>query len=203
MKSAMAFTERFDRALDLAHQLHREQVRKGTQTPYIAHLLSVAALVAEHGGTEDQVIAALLHDAVEDQGGEPTAARIRQEFGAAVHDIVMGCTDSVSDDPRNKPPWEDRKRRYIEHIKTAPAEVWLVSAADKVHNARSIVGDLRRTGEAVWTLFKGGRKGTLWYYASLVSALRETKWDNPIVDELARVVAEMERLAGEEPPRPL
>lgn len=190
----MAFTERFDRALVLAHELHRKQLRKGTRIPYMVHLMSVASIVAENGGTETQVIAALLHDAVEDQGGELTAQRIKREFGPNVHRIVMGCTDSVTQNPAEKLPWEDRKKAYLAHLEEAPAEMRLVSAADKVHNARSINADLRAQGAEVWDKFKGGRDGTLWYYRSLVKVLREG-WDHPIVELLDREVREMVKLS--------
>lgn len=192
----MAFTERFDRALDLAHELHRKQLRKGTRIPYVVHLMSVAALVAENGGTETQVVAALLHDAVEDQGGEPTAQRIKREFGPNVYRIVMGCTDSVTQNPEEKLPWEERKKAYLAHLESAPPEMRLVSAADKVHNARSINADLRAHGQVVWDKFKGGREGTLWYYKSLVKTLREG-WDHPIVELLEREVREMVKLSKE------
>lgn len=188
----MAYSARFDRALALAHELHRDQLRKGTDVPYIVHLMSVASLVAEYGGSEDQVIAGLLHDAVEDQGGTPTAERIRAEFGEGVHRIVMGCTDSVTDDPKVKAPWRERKEKYLAHVVGAPADMRLVSAADKVHNARTILADVRRGGLEVFTRFKGGREGTLWYYRGLVTNLRKG-WSHEIVDELERVVAEMER----------
>lgn len=190
----MAFTERFDRALDLAHELHRKQLRKGTRIPYVVHLMSVAALVAENGGTETQVVAALLHDAVEDQGGEPTAQRIKREFGPNVYRIVMGCTDSVTQNPEEKLPWEERKKAYLAHLESAPPEMRLVSAADKVHNARSINADLRAHGQDVWDKFKGGREGTLWYYKSLVKTLREG-WEHPIVELLDREVREMVKLS--------
>lgn len=190
----MPLSERFDRALDLAHELHRTQVRKGTQIPYVTHLMSVAALVAENGGNEDQIIAGLLHDAVEDQGGEPTARRIREAFGDAVHAIVMSCTDSVTEDPSQKKPWIDRKRAYVAHVAEATPEARLVSAADKVHNARSINADLRAQGRAAWEKFKGGEDGSLWYYSALVEMFRK-EWKHPIVDLLEREVQEMHRLS--------
>lgn len=190
----MGFTERFDRALAFAHDLHRKQLRKGTRIPYIVHLMSVAAIVAENGGTETQVIAGLLHDAVEDQGGEPTAQRIKREFGPGVHRIVMGCTDSLAQDPAEKLPWEERKKAYLAHLEEAPPEMRLVSAADKIHNARSINADLRVHGQDTWDKFKGGREGTLWYYKSIVKALREG-WEHPIIELLEREVREMVKLA--------
>ena len=186
----MGLSSRFSDALTFAHQLHAAQTRKGTNVPYISHLLAVAAIVIENGGSEDQAIAALLHDAVEDQGGQPTLEKIRERFGSKVADIVQGCTDA---DVIPKPPWKERKTAYIAHIRTAPAEVRLVSAADKLHNARSILHDYRSLKEDLWRRFNGGREGTLWYYRSLVNAFREAG-STPVVEELDRVVSELERL---------
>jgi (p)ppGpp synthase/HD superfamily hydrolase len=163
----MALSPRYTDALALACELHRDQTRKGTPIPYLAHLLAVSALALEHGATEDEAIAALLHDAVEDQGGLPTEARIRTQFGDAVADIVMGCTDAVV---IPKPPWRERKEQYIAHLAHASPSILLVSACDKLHNARAILGDYRTLGEALWPRFSGGRDGTLWYYRTLVAA---------------------------------
>ena len=185
-------SSRFDEALAFAVDLHREQPRKGTGVPYVSHLLSVAALVLEHGGTEDQAIAALLHDAVEDQGGRPTAERIRERFGDLVAEIVDGCTDT---DVSPKPPWRERKEAYVERVRREPAHVRLVSAADKLHNARTMVTDLRIHGESLWTRFNAGRDETLWYLESLVEAFREGG-TMPIVEELARTVAELRAVSS-------
>ncbi len=175
-----------------AARLHARQRRKGGPIPYVAHLLAVASLVLEAGGDEDEAIAALLHDAVEDQGGQPTLAAIRARFGERVAGIVLGCTDS---DTIPKPPWRDRKERYIAHVRNAPLEVRRVSAADKLHNARAIVADLRAHGPAVWSRFSGARDGTLWYYRSLSAVFTETGV-GAIAEELERVVAEMIRLGA-------
>ncbi|HPA51190.1 MAG TPA: HD domain-containing protein [Thermoanaerobaculia bacterium] len=185
-------SSRFDEALAFAVELHREQPRKGTGVPYVSHLLSVAALVLEHGGSEDQAIAALLHDAVEDQGGRPTAERIRERFGDLVADIVDGCTDT---DVSPKPPWRLRKEAYVARVRNEPAHVRLVSAADKLHNARTMVTDLRIHGPALWERFNAGRDETLWYLESLVAAFREAG-STPIVEELARTVAELRLVSG-------
>ena len=163
----MALSPRFTDALVLACELHRDQTRKGTPIPYVAHLLAAASLALEHGATEDEAIAALLHDAVEDQGGLPTEVRIRARFGDAVADIVMGCTDAVA---IPKPPWRERKEQYIAHLAHASPSILLVSACDKLHNARAILADYRVLGEALWPRFTGGRDGTLWYYRALVAA---------------------------------
>lgn len=185
-------TDRFTYALSLACELHRTQARKGTQIPYVAHLLGVASIALEHGASEDEAIAAVLHDAVEDQGGAPTLARIRRELGDAVADIVDGCTDA---DVVPKPPWRARKEQYIAKIASKPRSTRLVSAADKLHNARAILADYRTHGEALWTRFNGGREGTLWYYRALACAFVAAE-RNALVDELERVVSELEALAA-------
>ncbi len=181
-------SRRFERARVFAARLHGEQVRKGTGIPYTAHLLSVAALVLEHGGTEDEAIAALLHDAVEDQGGPATRAVIARMFGEPVASIVDGCTDAET---VPKPPWRARKEAYVAHVRRAPASVRLVSSADKLHNARAILKDLRESGEETWGRFQGGKEGTLWYYRALVGAFRATGL-GPLADELDRAVTELE-----------
>lgn len=183
---------RFSEALVFAARLHAAQVRKGGDTPYVSHLLAVAALVLEQGGDEDEAIAALLHDAVEDQGGKPVREVIARCFGERVAEIVDGCTDA---DTIPKPPWRERKEAYVAHVRHASPSVRLVSAADKVSNARAILADYRQVGEAVWARFKGGREGTLWYYRALIAAFREAG-PTPLVDELDRVVTELERLAA-------
>ena len=188
----MALSARFEAALPFAAGLHRDQVRKGTNTPYVSHLLGVAAIVLEHGGNEDEAIAALLHDAVEDQGGPPTLRAIHDRFGGAVAAIVAGCTDT---DLVPKPPWRPRKEAYVAHVASASPSVRLVSAADKLHNARTILADYRRHGDAVWERFSGGKEGSLWYYRALVDAFR-AHGRTPLLDELDRVVSELERLAA-------
>ena len=187
----MPYGEKFGEALSYAARVHRHQRRKGTQVPYVTHLLAVAAIVGENGGTEDEVVAALLHDAPEDQGGETRLAEIRERFGAEVSDIVAGNSDTYQE---AKPPWRGRKERYVAHVARAPHSVRLVSAADKLHNARSVLADLRCLGDDLWPRFNGGREGTLWYYRALVEAFRSAG-SNPVVEELDRVVGELERLA--------
>ena len=185
-------TDRFELALVYANELHREQRRKGSGVPYISHLLAVCALTLEYGGGEDEAIAALLHDAIEDQGGDAARAEILRQFGARVTEIVEGCTDA---DTLPKPPWRGRKEEYIRHVERASASVRLVSACDKLHNARSVVMDYRILGEALWSRFTGGRSGTLWYYRAMANALRAAGV-SPVVEELERVVTELERLAS-------
>ncbi len=174
-----------------AAQLHAGQVRKGSGTPYIAHLLAVTSLVLEHDGDEDEATAALLHDAAEDQGGEATLAEIRRRFGPAVAEIVEGCSDTMA---TPKPSWRARKEAFLARLPHASPSVRLVSTADKLHNARTILADLRMMGDAVWDRFQGGREGTLWYHRSLVEILR-VDGSNPLAEELDRVVSEIERLA--------
>jgi GTP pyrophosphokinase len=154
--------------------------------------LSVAALVLENGGSEDEAIAGLLHDAVEDQGGAATREAIRRQFGDAVTRIVDGCTDA---DLTPKPPWRARKEAYIAHLRDAPPAVLRVSNADKLHNARAILADLRCHGDALWSRFNGGRDGSLWYYRALVTAYQE-RGSGPLVAELDQVVTELEQMAG-------
>lgn len=180
---------RFSEAVTWASELHGHQRRKGSDTPYVAHLLSVCALVLENGGDEDEAIAALLHDAVEDCGGRPTADEIRRRFGGRVADIVDGCTDS---DETPKPAWRPRKERFIERLRHASDSVRLVSAADKLHNARSVLADFRREGDRVWDRFAAPRHETLWYYRAVTSRLLENG-PQPLVEELDRVVTELER----------
>jgi (p)ppGpp synthase/HD superfamily hydrolase len=189
----MKLTDRFKEALSYATDLHAAQIRKGSGTPYVAHLLGVTSLVLEFGGTEDEAIAALLHDAVEDQGGKHTRKMIAEKFGENVAQIVDGCTDS---DTFIKPPWRKRKEVYIDHLKSASPSVRLVSSCDKLYNARSILTDYRMIGDEIWDRFKGGKKdGTLWYYQSLVEEFKKTG-DHPVYDELERTVHEILHLVG-------
>jgi (p)ppGpp synthase/HD superfamily hydrolase len=188
----MQLSDRFEDALVYATRLHAAQRRKGSDTPYIAHLLGVTALVLEAGGDEDMAIAALLHDAVEDQGGAATREAIRVRFGERVAAIVDGCTDT---DLTPKPPWQARKEAYIAHVRHAPHAVRLVSLADKIHNMRSMLFDYRQIGEALWDRFQGGKAGSLWYYRALVDAYRAAE-SGPLVDELDRTLTDLERLAG-------
>lgn len=183
-------TRRFDDAMVYAARLHAKQLRKGTRVPYVAHLLATASIVLEHGATEDEAIAALLHDAVEDQGGQKTLAAIRRRFGDAVAEIVMGCSDA---DATPKPPWRLRKEAHLRHLRRARRSVRLVTAADKLHNARSIVADLRERGSAAWDRFNAGPEDQLWYYGAMVAVL-SSKGPRALAGELRRVVDEMRRL---------
>jgi GTP pyrophosphokinase len=193
----------FDRALLLATDHHRRQLRKGTQVPYVSHLLSVAALTLEMGGTENEAIAALLHDAVEDGGGPPMLARIDAEFGPDVARIVKANSDS---DTEPKPPWSERKRAYVASIAHKQPDELRVSLADKLHNARAILLDLRTQGDAVWSRFQAGASGPVrGYYRSLYEAFDARRGALgpaaiPALEELGRTVAEIDRLDGDGAP---
>lgn len=183
-------TDRFEAALVYATRLHATQIRKVSDVPYVAHLLGVTALVLEAGGSEDEAIAALLHDAVEDQGGLATRNEIQQRFGDAVVAIVDGCTEWVTPP---KPPWQERKLRYLEHVRQASPSVRRVSLADKLHNARSLLTDWRLVGDALWDRFTQGKEGMLWFYDALVQIYRQTGSDF-MTEELERVVLELHRV---------
>jgi len=176
----VAYSHRVRDAMALAFDLHASQTRKGSTVPYITHPLAVAAIVGECGGDEDQFIAALLHDAVEDQGGGPVLDQIRDRFGARVADFVSACSDT---DVSPKPPWKERKTAHIAHVAAADPAVKLILTADKYHNLLTIIGGLRTHGAALWDRFKGGRDGTLWYYDEMVRALSRN-WDHPLLREL-------------------
>ncbi len=191
-RDRMELNKRFFEAIAYALELHNDQIRKGTKIPYIAHLLAVTALVLEYGGDEDQAIAALLHDAVEDRGGLETLQEINRKFGSRVSSIVEACSDATS---KPKPPWKERKDAYIGSIAGKSKDAILVSIADKIHNARAILGDYREIGEALWERFKGGREGTLWYYRALVEVFKPVG-PARMVAELERTVEELERLTA-------
>ncbi len=196
--AGLKLTRCFEQALLFATRKHAGQSRKGTSVPYVAHLLSVAGLVLEAGGDEDLAIAALLHDAVEDCGGAPMLKEIRRRFGKRVAHVVDGCTDS---DTFPKPPWRERKENYLKHLRTADADTRLVSAADKLHNARTILTDYRESGESIWERFQGRREGTLWYYRALLNEFQRKK-SNRLINELERVVTDLEKLAQKGTRRP-
>ena len=196
MSVATVLTDRFDRALLYATHVHGGQVRKGTTIPYVAHLLAVAATVLEYGGSEDMAIAGLLHDAVEDQGGEPRLADIRNRFGDRVADIVRSCSDSVVNTAagQKKEAWRVRKLDYIEHLKTVDRETLLIALSDKVHNARSILRDLRKpeVGTAVFSRFGNRpREDTLWYYRELANAFQQLL-PGQLAEELMEIVIVLE-----------
>jgi (p)ppGpp synthase/HD superfamily hydrolase len=183
---------KFDRALQLAHELHRYQPRKRSDHPFLAHLFAVTAIVLENGGDEDTAIAALLHDAVEDQGGKPTLELIRREFGDKVAQIVLECTDAEGEP---KPPWRFRKQQYLDALPHKSREALLVSFGDKIHNCRCLLRDLKQLGEATWERFEGRRDGTLWYYRELVVKLPREPY--PLLyEEYAALVSQLNQAAG-------
>jgi len=190
-------TEHFDRAVQYANRIHANQTRKGTDVPYMTHLLGVASLVLENGAqSEEEVIGALLHDAAEDQGGRPRLEDIREQFGEQVAHIVDACTDSYESP---KPPWRPRKEAYVAHVRErvergGDEPALRVSLADKLHNTRAIIADVRESGDALFERFSGKKDGTIWYYAVLVDAFRG--FPNRMVGELEREVTELRRLAG-------
>jgi (p)ppGpp synthase/HD superfamily hydrolase len=189
----MTLTPRFTEAVAYALAAHAGQVRKGGTIPYVSHLLAVSAIVLEYAGDEEATVAALLHDVVEDAGGRPRLADVRARFGDRVADIVEGCTDA---DTLPKPPWRGRKEAYIARLAKEPPAVQLVSAADKLHNARSLLADHFEVGSALWGRFRGGKEGTLWYYRTLVGTYSQAP--PALVRELDRVVTELESRAAAE-----
>lgn len=189
----MELTDRFSSAVELALNLHRDQKRKLSAAPFVAHLLRVAGTVLEHGADEDTAIAAVLHDAIEDQGGPKAREMIRSQFGERVASIVDECSDT---DETPKPPWRQRKERYLAHLASASPSAQMISAADKLDNIRSLLASYRQSGEAVWEHFRGGREGTLWYFRSVCDILHKAGAKS-LVDELARAVEEFEHAVGE------
>jgi len=187
----MKLTSRFLEAVAYVLDAHADQRRKVSNTPYVAHLFKVAGIALEHGADEDEAIAALLHDAIEDAGGPAARGEIRGRFGQRVVDIVDGCSDT---DQMPKPPWQQRKEAFLARLASASPSVRLVEAADKLDNARSILCDYGRVGRPLWDLFRGGREGTQWYYRSVVEVLKQSG-TNPLLDELDQAVRRIEQLA--------
>jgi (p)ppGpp synthase/HD superfamily hydrolase len=179
-------TSRYDDAFRYAHNLHRTQMRKGTSIPYISHLMAVSSLVIEHGGSEEQAIGGLLHDAAEDQGGAETLEDIRRQFGDAVAGIVSDCTDAWTEP---KPEWRTRKEAYLAKLPAKPIQSLLVSLADKTHNAEAILFDHRALGDALWDRFNGGKDGTRWYYKALAGVFTQYM-PGGLSDRLSRGVAD-------------
>ncbi len=190
-KKAVRLGPRFLRAFLFAAEKHSGQARKASTIPYIAHLMGVASLALEAGGDEDIAIAALLHDVVEDCGGTPMLKEVRRRFGKHVAEMVDGCTDA---DTEPKPPWQERKEKYIRRLRTESDDTRLVSASDKLNNIRSIISDYRAIGESVWSRFNGGREGTLWYYRTLRDEFLRSK-PNRVTREFDLAVKELDLLA--------
>ncbi len=194
----MHLTTRFSEALTGAADIHRDQLRKDTKIPYVEHVLGVASIALFHGANEDEAIAALLHDAIEDapkeRGVESVRGWIRSSFGATVLEIIEGCTDT---DEVPKPAWRKRKEDYIAHVAKASSSVVLVSAADKLHNAMEILADYRELGDELWRRFNAdaGKAGTIGYYRGLVEAYRKTGHHPRLVQKLDEVVKQIETAA--------
>ena len=189
----MKLSKKFEEALIYATRVHGDQTRKKTGIPYTAHILGVTAIAMEYGANETEAIGALLHDTAEDCGGAERLTDIRGKFGDDVAGIVDGCTDTYE---MPKPPWLERKRAYIEHLKGSNSSTRLVSASDKLHNTRAILAELRRHGLEVFDRFSGKKDGTLWYYRTLVTAFRRHCDHADLIDEMDRVVSEMEKLSA-------
>jgi (p)ppGpp synthase/HD superfamily hydrolase len=190
MTTGACYSPRLDDALAFAASAFRHQVRKSTGVPYLSHLLQVMVHVAEGGGDEEQMIAALLHDYLEDiEGGSREDLEVR--FGIRVADLVEGMSDTTV---RPKPPWKERKEAHVRHLRGAPAELKLIAAADKLHNAQCTCRDLAVSGSVIWQRFRAGRDDQLWYYRAAVAALADG-WSHPLLERLRAQVDELERLA--------
>jgi (p)ppGpp synthase/HD superfamily hydrolase len=192
MKSASCLSPSFLAAFEFAAVKHDGQMRKGKTVPYFAHLMSVSSIVLEAGGDEDCAIGALLHDVVEDCGGMPVLREVQELFGDRVAHIVEGCTDSFTE---RKPPWRKRKEDYLARLENEDEETRLVSASDKLDNARTILLDYREVEELLWQRFHGGRVGTLWYYRALADQFNRHR-RHRVAAELERVVSEIERITA-------
>ena len=190
-------TERFQHALLLACKLHENQTRKSGDggTPYISHLLRVTGLVQEYGGDEDTAIAAVLHDAVEDQGGMETAERIRREFGDRVTGFVLECSDSTGAAGEKKLPWKGRKDQYLAHLRTATPEATLISACDKLDNVTSLTRNLPREGVSFFARFQGGKDGLFWYFGQIAEILAEK--NSPVTAEYQAALAQLKETESE------
>ena len=199
----MHLSPQFEKALAYATRIHGGQLRKKTRIPYIAHILGVSAIAMEYGANETEAIAALLHDAGEDCGGAKRLRDIERKFGKDVARIVEGCTDT---DQTPKPPWLERKKAYVAHVRHAPMPTKLVSASDKLHNVRAILMNYRKERERLWSRFNGGKQGALWYYRALVKAFTGKRIE-PLVQELDRTLTQLEFLSNhgaqvKQPPAP-
>jgi (p)ppGpp synthase/HD superfamily hydrolase len=189
----MKLSRQFEKALVYATRIHGGQLRKKTKIPYIGHILGVTAIAMEYGANETEAIAALLHDAVEDCGGKKRLRDIEKIFGKAVARIVDGCTDTYE---KPKPPWLERKKKYVTHVRHAPVATKLVSASDKLHNVRACLMTYRQEGERLWSRFSGGKQGTLWYYRALVTAFGKNRRITSLVEEIDRTLTALESLAN-------
>ena len=176
--------KKFEEALAFANRIHADQKRKDSGAPYLAHVLGVAALVLEDGGSEEEAIAALLHDSAEDQGGEEILITIQEMFGEKVAQIVRECSDTLVSP---KPPWRERKEDHLEVLRTSMPETIRIMQADKVYNARNLQRSLLEHGSQTWQNFKGGKEGTLWYFRQMYILLNQTR-PGYLMNELARLI---------------
>jgi len=191
--------DRFASALRYAHEIHRSDTRKGSSTPYVSHLLAVCALVLEDGGDEDEAIAALLHDTIEDHADEVTRVDLEARFGTRVAEMVVACTDTPPDyRGGEKPPWRERKEAYVARLRGKKYPGCRLALADKLHNLRTTVTDYRRQGDGIWKKFNAGKEDQLWYHGALVEAFREAGATGPLAEEFERCVTELRRLARAE-----
>lgn len=189
-------SERFHLAVKYATFWHRHQARKSTDLTYILHPLGVASLVLEAGGNEDEAIAGLLHDVPEDCGGQVMLEEIEALFGPRVAEIVAGCSDTLVEDRTNKAPWPERKQAHLNHIRLSDDKgLHLVTAADKLHNARAIATDLQNSGEVVWERFNASRDDILWYYDEMIAVLREKNVSDSLVTPLVSAVGVMRNMS--------
>lgn len=199
-KDSLRLSDRFTKAVDYARELHTE-FRKGTRIPYMAHLLGVASLVMGEAGrgipvTEEMVIAAVLHDVVEDHGGAPRLEEVRREFGSNVARMVEGLSDTLAEDHNKKEGWEERKTAYLERLRNEPEDVLLISCADKLYNAKTILDDFKEIGPATWKRFKRGADEQLWYFYQVLAIFR-LRLKSRLTSELAKVVHELAELTAD------
>ena len=195
-KPHVYLTDRFFTAMAYASDAHKEQVRKSTDIAYISHPFGVASLVIEAGGDEDQAIAGLLHDVAKDCGGEQRLTEIAEKFGDRVAHIVRGCSDSLVVEEDKKDPWRDRKEAHIEHLRSSNADVLLVTAADKTHNARAISTDIQSIGNKVWDRFNSDQEQILWYYNSVYKVLLDGGVTSTLLNPLKTAIGIMEKSGG-------
>ena len=186
-------SEKFFQAMAYATEAHKTQVRKSTNIAYISHPFGVAALIIEAGGDEDQAIAGLLHDVAEDCGGEPRLTEIAELFGERVAKIVRGCSDSLVADEKDKAPWKVRKQTHLDHLKSTDADILIVTAADKTHNARAIATDIQSIGDEVWERFNATEADILWYYDSMYAALRQSGVTSKLLNPLKAAISVMQK----------
>jgi (p)ppGpp synthase/HD superfamily hydrolase len=197
MSNQETLSPRMIEALELAIKLHGHDTRKKCKVPYLAHVLNVCALVIQDGGDEDEAVAALLHDALEDKPEEINEEDINASFGRKVADIVRLCSDTERDfKGGEKGPWRERKERYLNEVKQHDPALLRVTVADKIDNARAIIFDHKHVGDAIWTHFKAGKEDQIWYYSEAMRVYREVGFSGPLLEELDALVEELKLIAG-------